>query len=58
VTRWHGAPKPPPELWEQMEAAGKAGDEARLGLLRAQYRAWLADQKHRATPLQIEDDQP
>jgi len=27
-----------------MEAAGAAGDELRLGIARARYKAWLEDQ--------------
>lgn len=38
------APKPPADLWAQMEAAGADGDDVRLGLLDAQYHAWLAEQ--------------
>lgn len=52
MSRRRGIPKPPPEIWDQMEAA--SGDEPRLQLLQAQYEAWLTEQgytghRHRGT---------
>lgn len=39
-----GAPKPPGDLWAEMEAAGRAGDMYALDIARAKYAAWLTDQ--------------
>lgn len=44
------APKPPAELWAQMEAAGADGDDVRLGILQAQYHAWLAERGYTGQP--------
>jgi hypothetical protein len=43
-----GALKPPPEIWAEMEEAGRTGDHVRLGIARAAYRAWLTDQGYTA----------
>lgn len=39
-----GVPAPPKEIADAMGEAGKAGDDARLGMLRAQYEEWLEEQ--------------
>jgi hypothetical protein len=39
-----GVPAPPKELALAMGEAGKAGDDVRLGMLRAQYEEWLEEQ--------------
>lgn len=45
--RWHGyqsPPRPPREIETEMMAAGRDGDDVRLGLAKARYEAWLTDQ--------------
>lgn len=64
------APKPPPELWAEMEAAGREAGTAfeaspRYMAAHARYRAWLADQDieghpdpfHGHPPTEIDDDE-
>lgn len=51
--KWHGyrsAPRPPRHIEIEMEAAGAAGDDVRLGIARAQYSAWLSQQGYIETP--------
>jgi hypothetical protein len=59
-----GAPKPPPGLWAEMEAAGAAGDDYRLAIARAAYLTWLHEQDieghpdpfHGHAPTEVDDD--
>lgn len=47
ATPWgdrHGAPKPPDDIWDELTAAGKSRDDARIGAARAKYHAWLEQQ--------------
>lgn len=60
-----GAPKPPPELWAEMEAAGAAGDDYRLAIANALYKTWLhergieghPDPFHGHAPTEVPDDE-
>lgn len=36
-----GMPKPPPDIWAELEEAGKHGDQLRLNVAKAAYKAWL-----------------
>lgn len=36
-------PPPPPAIRVEMEAAGRTGDDVRLGLAHSRYLSWLAD---------------
>jgi hypothetical protein len=46
-----GVPAPPKDIALAMGEAGKAGDEVRLGMLRAQYEQWLEEQGYRQPTL-------
>jgi hypothetical protein len=46
-----GVPAPPKEIAEAMAEAGKTGDQARLGLLKAQYEEWLEEQGYQRPTL-------
>lgn len=46
-----GVPAPPKEIAAAMGEAGKAGDDARLGMLKAQYEEWLEGQGYRRPTL-------
>lgn len=39
-----GVPAPPPEIKAEMTAAGREGDDVRLGLAQARYETWLTEQ--------------
>jgi hypothetical protein len=51
-----GAPKPPPELWAELEAAGRAAagtgyeTDPRWLIARARYKTWLHEQDIEGTP--------
>jgi hypothetical protein len=39
-----GVPKPPADIWAELEAAGRDEDDVRLGIARSRYKASLEDQ--------------
>jgi hypothetical protein len=45
-----GIPAPPKDIALAMGEAGKADDQARLGILHEQYLRWLADQGYQQPP--------
>lgn len=45
-----GVPRPPADIEAEMAEAGRTGDDVRLGLARARYRAWLTDHGYPDTP--------
>jgi hypothetical protein len=64
-----GAPKPPPELWAELEAAGReAGTgyetDPRWLIARARYKTWLHEQDieghpdplHGHAPTEVDDE--
>lgn len=48
-----GVPAPPRHIADAMAEAGKAGDDAHLGVLKAQYEEWLEEQGYRRPTLGI-----
>jgi hypothetical protein len=40
MNRYRGVPKPPPEIWDELEAANASGDQTRIDAAEARTRAW------------------